>query len=131
MENLESGSLSYIIVEDFLSDLKEEFGRRDNETMKVAELKKVEQKSRMMKKFVQEFRRAVRGSRYERRLLIKEFKRKINRMISVMILDPYGWIKEQLLYQRNTRELNKELFTKQSTLYTPTDGSCQLLCTLP
>ena len=131
MENLESGSLSYIIVEDFLSDLKEEFGRRDNETMKVAELKKVEQKSRMMKKFVQEFRRAVRGSRYERRPLIKEFKRKINKMISVMILDPYGWIKEQLLYQRNTRELNKELFTKQSTLYTPTDGPCQLLCTLP
>ena len=127
MENLESGSLSYIIVEDFLSDLKEEFGRRDNETMKVAELKKVEQKSRMMKKFVQEFRRAVRGSRYERRPLIKEFKRKINKMISVMILDPYGWIKEQLLYQRNTRELNKELFTKQSTLYTPTDGLCQVL----
>jgi len=52
MENLESESLSYIIVEEFLSDLKEEFGRRDNETMKVAELKKVEQESRMMKKFV-------------------------------------------------------------------------------
>ena len=24
----------------------------------------------------------------------------------------------------NIRELNKELFTKQSTLYTPTDGPC-------
>ena len=51
-------------------------------------------------------------------------------MSNVMILNPQGWIK-QLLYQRNTRELDKELFTKQSTLYTPTDGLCQLLCTLP
>ena len=26
--------------------------------------------------------------------------------------------------REDTRELNKELFTKQSTLYTPTDGPC-------
>ena len=42
MENLESGSLSYIIVEDFLSDLKEEFGRGNNKMIKVVELKKIE-----------------------------------------------------------------------------------------
>ena len=42
MEDLESRSLSYIIVEEFLVDLKEEFGRGDNEVIKVAELKKVE-----------------------------------------------------------------------------------------
>ena len=42
IEDLESGSLSYIIVGEFLSDLKEEFGREDNETIKMAELKKIE-----------------------------------------------------------------------------------------
>jgi len=36
-------------------------------------LKKVEQESRIMEEFVQEFKRAVRGSGYERRLLIEEF----------------------------------------------------------
>jgi len=52
MKNLESESLSYIIVRKFLSDLKEEFSGRDNEIMKVAELKKVEQGSKTIKKFV-------------------------------------------------------------------------------
>ena len=42
MEDLESGNLSYITVEEFLADLKKEFGRGDNEIMKVAKLKKVE-----------------------------------------------------------------------------------------
>ena len=46
-------------------DLKKEFGGGDNETMKVEELKKIEQKSSMMEKFVQGFRKAARGSRYE------------------------------------------------------------------
>ena len=41
MENLESRSLSYPMVGEFLLDLKEEFDRRDNETMKMAKLKKV------------------------------------------------------------------------------------------
>jgi len=35
-----------------------------------------------MKEFVQEFRRAARGSRYKRRLLVEEFKRGINETIS-------------------------------------------------
>jgi len=32
----------------------------------------------MIKKFIQEFRRVVRGSRYKRRLLVEEFKRGMN-----------------------------------------------------
>ena len=43
IEDLESGSLSYTIIGEFLSDLKKKFGREDNKTIKVAELKKVEQ----------------------------------------------------------------------------------------
>ena len=34
-----------------------------------------------MEEFVQEFRRVARGSRYEERLLVKEFKRRINGVI--------------------------------------------------
>jgi len=45
--------------------LKREFGRGNDELAKVAKLKKVEQKSRIIEKFVQEFRRVVRGSRYK------------------------------------------------------------------
>ena len=49
--------------------------------MKVAELKKVEQRSRTMEEFVQKFKRAVKKSKYERRALIKEFKWGMNKVI--------------------------------------------------
>jgi len=75
---LESRNLSYTTVRKFLSDLKEEFDGRNNETMKMAELKKVEQGSKTIEEFIQEFRRAARESRYKRRPLIKEFKKEMN-----------------------------------------------------
>ena len=37
-----SQHLSYVIVEKFLSDLKKDFDREDNETIKIAKLKKIE-----------------------------------------------------------------------------------------
>ena len=42
VKDLESENLSYVTIEEFSVDLKKEFGRGDNETIKVAELKKVE-----------------------------------------------------------------------------------------
>ena len=52
LENLEIGELEYVIVEEFLTDLKKEFDRENNKIIKVAELKKVEQENKTMKKFV-------------------------------------------------------------------------------
>ena len=60
IKNLKSRSLSYIIVGEFLADLKKEFSGRDNETMKIAELKKVEQGNKTVEEFIQELRRAAR-----------------------------------------------------------------------
>ena len=60
INNLKSRSLSYIIVGEFLADLKKEFSGRDNETMKIAELKKVEQGNKTVEEFIQELRRAAR-----------------------------------------------------------------------
>jgi len=47
----------------------------------VIKLKKVEQESKRIKEFVQKFKRAVRESRYEKRLLIEEFKKEMIRVI--------------------------------------------------
>ena len=55
-------------------DLKKEFGRGDDEMIRVMELKKVEQGSKTMENFVQEFRRAARDSRYKGRSLVENFK---------------------------------------------------------
>jgi len=58
--------------------LKKEFGRGEEESTKAAELRKLEQGGKTMEEFVQEFKRAARGSGYERRPLVEEFKRGIN-----------------------------------------------------
>ena len=58
--------MDYIIVGEFLVDLKKEFGEGDDKTIKVAKLKKVEQRNRIIEEFVQKFRRVVRRSRYKR-----------------------------------------------------------------
>jgi len=47
--------LEYESVGGFLIAIKKEFGEGDEELVKVAELKKLEQEERMMEEFVQEF----------------------------------------------------------------------------
>ena len=42
IKNLESRNLSYVTVEEFLSDLKEEFSRGDDKIKNMVELKKIE-----------------------------------------------------------------------------------------
>ena len=67
MEELESGEVEYESAEEFLTSLKKEFGGGEEESMKVAELRKLEQGGKMMEEFVQEFKWAARGSGYEGR----------------------------------------------------------------
>ena len=62
------------MIGEFLTDLKKEFGRGDDEMIRVMELKKVEQGSKTMENFVQEFRRVARDSRYKGRSLVENFK---------------------------------------------------------
>ena len=81
LEDLEEEELKYKSVREFLAAIKKEFGKGKKESVKVAELKKLEQGGRTMEEFIQEFRRAARGSRYKERPFIEEFKREMNRII--------------------------------------------------
>ena len=77
MEDLEAENLIYAIVEEFPANLKEEFRERDDKILKVAELKKVKQESRIMEELVQELRRTARRSSYKKRLLVEEWMNKV------------------------------------------------------
>ena len=59
--------MEYKTVEEFLADIRKKFGEGNEESVKVAELRRLEQRSRIMKEFVQEFRRVARESGYKRR----------------------------------------------------------------
>ena len=65
MEELELGEMEYELVEEFLTSLKREFGGGEEESVKVAELRKLEQGGKTMEEFVQEFKRAARESGYK------------------------------------------------------------------
>ena len=70
-----------------MAAIKKEFGGGEEELVKVAELRRLEQEERTMEEFVQEFRRAVRESRYKERPLIEEFKRGMNGMIRRKLME--------------------------------------------
>jgi len=79
--------LEFETVGEFLAEIKKEFGRGKEELVKVVELRKIEQESRTMEEFVQEFKKAARGSGYEERPLVEEFKRGINGAIRRKLME--------------------------------------------
>jgi len=74
-------------VGEFLLELRKEFGGGDEESVKVVKLKKIEQGGKMMEEFVQEFRRVARGSGYQGKVLVEEFKRRMNRGIKRKLIE--------------------------------------------
>jgi len=115
MEELESGEIEYKLVEDFLTCLKKEFGGEEEELVKVTELRKLEQRGRMMEEFVQEFKRAARGSGYEGRPLVEEFKQGMNGGIRRKLMEAENppasieqWYRRAMAFDRNWRESKRE-----------------------
>ena len=55
MEDLEGGLLEYQTVGEFLAEIRKEFGGGEEKSVKVAELRRLEQGGKIMEEFVQEF----------------------------------------------------------------------------
>jgi len=115
MEELEVGEVEYELVEEFLTSLRKEFGGGEEESVKVAELRKLEQGSKSMEEFVQEFKRAACGSGYEGRPLIEEFKRGMNGGIRRKLMETENplsfieqWYRRATALDRNWRESRRE-----------------------
>jgi len=115
MEELKAGEVEYETVEKFLMNLKKEFGRGEEESVKAAELRKLEQGERTMKEFIQEFKRAARGSEYEGRPLVEEFKRGINKGIRRKLMEAENlpasieqWYRRAMALDSNWRESRRE-----------------------
>ena len=87
LEDLKGGLLEYEMVEEFLTDIRKKFGGEDEKSVKVAELRRLKQGSKIVKEFIQEFRKAARGSEYKGRLLMEEFKRGVNTMIHQRLIE--------------------------------------------
>ena len=115
MEELEAGEIEYETAEELLMSLKKKFGEEEEESVKAAELRKLEQGGRMMEEFVQEFKRAARGSGYEGRPLVEEFKRGMNGVIWRKLIEAENqpgfieqWYRRAMALNRNWRESRRE-----------------------
>ena len=107
--------LEFETIEEFLVEIKKEFGGGEEESVRVVELRKLEQGGRTMEEFVQEFKRAARGSRYKGRPLVKEFKRGMNGAIRRKLMEAENqsssikqWYRKAMALDRNWRESRRE-----------------------
>jgi len=115
IEEIEVGEVEYESMEEFLTSLKKEFGGGEEESIKAAELRKLEQGGRTMEEFVQEFKWAARGSGYEGRPLVEEFKRGMNGGIRRKLMEAENpptsienWYRRATALDRNWRESRRE-----------------------
>jgi len=115
MEELKVGEIEFESAEEFLAKIRKEFGGGDEESVKVAELKKIEQGGRTIKEFVQDFKRTARGSGYEEHPLIEEFKWSMNRSIRRKLMEAENqpssieqWFKRAITLDCNWRENRRE-----------------------
>ena len=95
--------------------MKKEFGGEEEEAVKAAELRKLEQGGRTMEEFIQEFKRAASGSGYEGRPLREELKRGMNGGIWRKLMEAENppasikqWYRRATALDRNWRESRRE-----------------------
>ena len=115
IEEMEAEEVEYESAEEFLVCLKKEFGGGEEEVVKAAELRRVEQGGKTMEEYVQEFKRIARDSGYERRPLVEEFKRRMNGGIWRKLMEAENlpasieqWYRRAMALDRNWRESRKE-----------------------
>jgi len=74
LEKIEKGTLGAKTMEELWEKIKEEFGEFDKKNRKMNELWVLTQGSKTYDKYIQEFKRVARESKYKKRVLVEEFK---------------------------------------------------------
>jgi len=78
LDELAKGESEVELAEQLFAKIRNDFGETSEEERKIEQLKTIEQKGRTCNEYVQEFKKIARGSGYEGRPLIEEFKRELN-----------------------------------------------------
>ena len=81
LDELAKGKSEVESVEQLFTKIRNNFGETLKEERKIEQLRTIKQGGRTCNEYIQEFKKVARGSGYEKRPLIKEFKRGLNRSI--------------------------------------------------
>ena len=95
--------------------IRNNFGEISEEERKIEQLRTIKQGGRTCDKYVQEFKKVARGSGYERRSLIKEFKQELNGAIKRKLAEAEElpttigeWQERAVRLDRNQRQSRAE-----------------------
>jgi len=78
LDELAKGESEVELAEQLFTKIRNDFGEISEEKKKIEQLRTIEQGGRTCNKYVQEFKKVARGSGYEGRPLIEEFKQRLN-----------------------------------------------------
>ena len=81
LDELAKGKSEVESAEQLFAKIRNDFGEISEKERKIEQLRTIKQGGRTCDKYVQEFKKVARGSSYEGRPLIEEFKRRLNRTI--------------------------------------------------
>jgi len=81
LDELAKGESEVESAEQLFAKIRDDFGETSEEERKIEQLRTIEQGGRTCDKYVQEFKKVARGSSYEERPLIEEFKKGLNEAI--------------------------------------------------
>ena len=111
LDELAKGELEMESTEQLFTKIRNDFGETLEEERKIEQLRTIEQEGRTCNKYMQEFKKVARRSDYERRPLIEEFKRGLNRSIRRKLAEAEEppttireWQKRAVRLDRNQRQ---------------------------
>jgi len=81
LDELAKGKLEVDSAEQLFTKIRNNFGETSEEERKIEQLRTIKQGRRTCDEYVQEFKKVTRGSSYEGRPLIEEFKQGLNKAI--------------------------------------------------
>jgi len=81
LDELSKGESKVELAKQLFMKIRNDFGEILEKERKIEQLQTIEQGRRTCDKYIQEFKKVAKGSSYERRPLIEEFKRGLNRAI--------------------------------------------------
>ena len=115
LEERRQGMSAVETVEELFTKMREEFGEFDEESRKVDELRTLEQGGQTCDEYVQIFKKISRGSGYEGRPLIEEFKRGLSGNIRRRLAEAEAppatikeWWERSVRLDRNLRQSRAE-----------------------
>jgi len=115
LDEIAKGTSEVETIEELFKKMREEFREFDEESRKADELRLLVQGPRTCDEYVQEFKRVARGSSYEGRALIDEFKRGLNGTIKRKLAKAESlpstiteWQERAVKLDRNTRQSRAE-----------------------